>query len=117
MSQTQSAIRSVKGREILDSRGWPTVEAEILLSNGVTARAASPSGASTGTYEAVELRDNDPSRYLGKGVRKAVENIVKIEDSLKGFETGLQGELDHLLLDLDGSRNKDVLGANALLAV
>ncbi len=110
-------IRSIQAREILDSRGWPTVEVDIFL-DGIMGRAAVPSGASTGTYEAVELRDGDPNRYLGKGVRKAVQNIHHvIAPKLKGFGTGKQEELDQLLKHLDGTLNKEKLGANALLAV
>ncbi len=111
-------IVSSTAREILDSRGWPTVEAELRFDNGVTARAAVPSGASTGTHEAVELRDGDSKRYLGRGVRKAVEGIRReIAPRLIGFSSGRQEELDRLLLDLDGTENKSRLGANALLAV
>jgi enolase len=111
-------IQAVKAREILDSRGWPTVEADVILDSGATGRAAVPSGASTGTYEAVELRDGDAGRYLGKGVRKAVGNVQRpIAAKLRGFESGNQSALDHLLLELDGSKNKETLGANAILAV
>jgi enolase 1/2/3 len=111
-------IQSVKAREILDSRGWPTVEAEILFDSGAWGRAAVPSGASTGTYEAVELRDGDPGRYLGKGVRRAVAIVLdKLAPKLKGLEAGRQAVLDRHLIELDGSANKENLGANALLAV
>ena len=113
-----SHIREIRAREILDSRGWPTVEAEIVSDCGLVSRAAVPSGASTGTYEAVELRDGDPRRFLGKGVNKAVQNISgPISASLKNFPTGRQKDLDKLLLELDGTENKSRLGANALLAV
>jgi enolase len=111
-------ISSVTGREILDSRGNPTVEAELTLDSGQTARSAVPSGASTGSHEAVELRDQDPRRYSGKGVQKAVENINRIiGPRLKGFSVLNQGELDRRLLELDGTPNKSGLGANAVLAV
>lgn len=111
-------IKEIRGREILDSRGNPTVEADIELKDGTKARAAVPSGASTGTREAVELRDGDKSRYLGKGVLKAVANINgELRDELlaKGFDD--QRALDQCMLDLDGSENKSRLGANALLAI
>lgn len=113
-----STIRSIHAREILDSRGNPTLEAEVILENGSFGRAAVPSGASTGTKEAVELRDGDKTRYLGKGVRKAVENVNgAIANALKGFEAVDQAGLDRRLIDLDGTENKGRLGANALLAV
>lgn len=110
-------IKLIKAREVLDSRGWPTVEADVILDSGVVGTSAVPSGASTGTFEAVELRDGDANRYLGKGVRKAVENASQLSGKLKGFETGKQKELDHLLLELDGTPNKAKLGANAILAI
>jgi enolase len=113
-----SQIESIHGREIIDSRGNPTVEADIRLASGAFGRAAVPSGASTGTREAVELRDKDPERYLGKGVRQAVANINgEIRDALTGLEGGDQAGLDARLIELDGSDNKGRLGANALLAV
>jgi enolase len=113
-----SAIVDVKGREILDSRGNPTVEAEVLLETGVRGRAAVPSGASTGAHEAVELRDGDKSRYLGKGVLQAVENVnTEIADALRGFEAREQLDIDRTMIDLDGTPNKRRLGANATLAV
>jgi enolase len=113
-----ASIRSIQAREILDSRGWPTVEADLLFDSGLLARAAVPSGASTGTYEAVELRDEDAKRYLGKGVQKAVRNIrEKIAPKVVRFPAGRQEEFDRLLRELDGSPNKKVLGANAILAV
>lgn len=111
-------IRSVHGREILDSRGNPTVEAEILLDDGALGRAAVPSGASTGAREAVELRDGDAGRYLGKGVRKAVDAVNgEIADRVKGMEAADQKALDRALIELDGTENKGRLGANAILAV
>lgn len=113
-----SAIVGVHGREILDSRGNPTVEAEVTLESGVRGRAAVPSGASTGAHEAVELRDGDRDRFLGKGVRTAVENINgKIAGAIRGFEAREQLDIDRTMLDLDGTPNKRHLGANAILAV
>ncbi len=111
-------IINVTGREILDSRGNPTVEADVYLADGSFGRAAVPSGASTGEHEAIELRDNDKSRYLGKGTRKAVENIVnRIAPALKGLDAADQTSLDQKLRSLDGTPNKSKLGANAILAV
>ena len=108
----------IRGREILDSRGNPTVEADVVLAQGAFGRAAVPSGASTGTREAVELRDADPARYLGKGVTKAVANVSgEIRDALLGREFADQRDLDRCLIDLDGTDNKSRLGANAILAV
>ena len=113
-----SAIIDIVGREVLDSRGNPTVECEILLESGAHARAAVPSGASTGSREAIELRDGDQSRYVGKGVLKAVNNInTVIGDALVGMESSEQALIDRTLLELDGTENKSNLGANALLAV
>ena len=113
-----STIRSIHAREILDSRGNPTLEADVILEDGSFGRAAVPSGASTGTKEAVELRDGDKTRYLGKGVRKAVDNVnTTIANALKGFEATDQAGLDRRLIDLDGTENKGRLGANALLGV
>ena len=113
-----SAIIDMVGREILDSRGNPTVECEVLLESGASARAAVPSSASTGSREAIELRDGDKSRYLGKGVLKAVNNInTVIADALVGMESSEQALIDRTLLELDGTDNKSNLGANALLAV
>ena len=113
-----STITHVHAREILDSRGNPTLEAEITLADGSFGRALVPSGASTGTKEAVELRDGDKTRYLGKGVLKAVGNVNgAIADMLKGFDAQDQQGLDRRLIDLDGTENKARLGANALLAV
>jgi enolase len=111
-------IVKVLGREILDSRGNPTVEADVLLADGTVGRAAVPSGASTGEHEAVELRDNDPKRYLGKGTRKAVANIVKkIAPAVVGLEADQQTAIDRAMIALDGTPNKAKLGANAILAV
>ena len=111
-------IADVRAREILDSRGNPTVEADVTLAGGETARAGVPSGASTGTREAVELRDGDKSRYLGKGVQKAVSNVNgEIRDAIAGKEFADQRALDASLIALDGTDNKSRLGANALLAV
>jgi len=111
-------IVEVIGREILDSRGNPTVEADVLLADGSVGRAAVPSGASTGEHEAVELRDNDAKRYLGKGTRKAVENInKKIASAVVGMDAEEQSALDRKMIELDGSPNKSKLGANAILAV
>ena len=113
-----SSIKKVWAREILDSRGNPTVEADVFLQDGTLGRAAVPSGASTGEHEAVELRDGDLQRYLGKGVLKAVRNINEIiQKKLMGFDATKQAELDQLLIKLDGTENKSKLGANALLAV
>lgn len=111
-------IEKILGREIIDSRGNPTVEAEVELSNGICAKAAVPSGASTGAFEAVELRDNDSSRYGGKGVKNAVQNINKIISSklceMSPFD---QCAIDYAMIELDGTSNKSKLGANAILAV
>jgi len=113
-----SLIESVTAREILDSRGNPTVEAEVVLESGETGRAAVPSGASTGEHEAVELRDGDDDRYLGKGVQQAVENVnEKISYELEAMDALDQNLIDEVLLALDGTPNKSNLGANALLAV
>ncbi len=113
-----SAIVDVFAREILDSRGNPTVEAEVILESGILGRAAVPSGASVGTKEAVELRDNDSQRYFGKGVLKAVENInSEISEALMGLDAIEQNFIDQTLIDLDGTDNKARLGANAILAV
>ena len=111
-------ITNVKGRQIFDSRGNPTVEAEVYLDNGISATAISPSGASTGAFEAHELRDQDKNKFLGKSVNTAVNNInEKILPSLKGLDPSNQSEIDKVLIDLDGSENKKNLGANATLAV
>lgn len=111
-------IANIKAREILDSRGNPTVEADVILEDGTLGRACAPSGASTGSREALELRDGDAARYLGKGVLKAVEIINgKICDALKGKDAADQRGLDNIMLELDGTENKANLGANAILAV
>ncbi len=113
-----SEIVDVRGREILDSRGNPTVEADIITADGAIGRAVAPSGASTGSREALELRDGDKQRYLGKGVLKAVSNITgELKEALLGFDVQDQVGLDHKIIQLDGTENKDRLGANALLAV
>ncbi|EKG39529.1 phosphopyruvate hydratase [Pseudomonas syringae] len=111
-------IVDIKGREVLDSRGNPTVEADVLLDNGIIGSACAPSGASTGSREALELRDGDKSRYMGKGVLKAVANINgPIRDLLLGKDPVDQKALDHAMIELDGTENKASLGANAILAV
>ncbi len=111
-------IIEIIGREILDSRGNPTVEADVVLESGIRGRAAVPSGASTGTREAIELRDGDKSRYLGKGVTKAVNNVnSEIRKALIGLDTRDQKEIDRIMIELDGTENKGRLGANALLSV
>ncbi len=113
-----STILKVFGRQILDSRGNPTVEVDVITRNGVLGRAAVPSGASTGVHEAVELRDNDPSKYLGKGVLRAVNNInTVINESLHGMDIFNQKAIDTLLIRIDGTENKSNLGANAILGV
>jgi enolase len=113
-----SAIVDIVAREILDSRGNPTVECDVLLESGTMGRAAVPSGASTGSREAIELRDGDKSRYLGKGVLKAVEHInTEISEAVLGLDASEQAFLDKTLIDLDGTDNKSRLGANAMLAV
>lgn len=111
-------ISRILAREILDSRGFPTIEAEVILDSGITARSCVPSGASTGSREALELRDKDPKRYQGKGVLKARDNILNhIFPALKNHEVSAQKEIDQLLVKLDGTPNKENLGANAILAV
>lgn len=113
-----TAIKEIKAREVLDSRGNPTVEADVILESGAFGTACAPSGASTGSREALELRDGDKSRYLGKGVLKAVANVNgPIREALVGFDANDQRGLDHKMIDLDGTHNKAVLGANAVLAV
>src|SRR5512138_2952345 len=113
-----SSIVDVVAREILDSRGNPTVEADVLLESGVMGRAAAPSGASTGSREAIELRDGDAARYGGKGVLQAVENInTEICEAIIGVDATEQSFVDKTLNDLDGTENKSRLGANAVLAV
>ena len=111
-----SYIEEIHARQILDSRGNPTVEVDVLTSNGISSRAAVPSGASTGIHEAVEIRDEDQTKYLGKGVLKAVSNVNNtINNALKGLPVNNQEEIDKKLLDLDGTKNKSNLGANAIL--
>src|SRR5690348_13892344 len=113
-----SSIVDVVAREILDSRGNPTVEADVLIESGVMGRAAVPSGASTGTREALELRDNDKARYAGKGVLKAVEHVnTEISEAIMGLDAQDQSFIDKTLIELDGTENKSRLGANAVLAV
>jgi enolase len=113
-----TSIVDISARQILDSRGNPTVEAEVILSGGAMGRAAVPSGASTGEHEAVELRDGDKSRYMGKGVLKAVSNVeATIAPALAGMDAANQREVDYRMLELDGTPNKGKLGANAILAV
>ncbi|MBT5115380.1 MAG: phosphopyruvate hydratase, partial [Candidatus Marinimicrobia bacterium] len=113
-----SAIEKIHAREILDSRGNPTLEVDLYLANGMMGRAAVPSGASTGDHEAMELRDMDPNRYLGKGVRTAITHInSSIADALKGMDVTNQVEIDQLMIKMDGTENKSNLGANTLLGV
>src|SRR5207342_3151049 len=113
-----SSIVKIHARQILDSRGNPTVEADVVTEAGFLGRAAVPSGASTGIHEAVELRDNDKKKYVGKGVLKAVKNVNDIiADKLLGWEVADQAGLDNLMIQLDGTANKAKLGANAILAV
>jgi enolase len=115
---TKAVIESVLAREILDSRGNPTIEVDVMLDSGAVGTAAVPSGASTGEHEALELRDGDKKRYLGKGVQKAVENVNKqIAEAVSGFDAFDQAGLDHAMLALDGTPNKGKLGANAILGV
>ena len=110
-------IADLHAREILDSRGWPTLEVEARLEGGVTGRAAVPSGASTGEHEALELRDGDPKRYAGKGVLKAIANVGELAKKLRGMDPAQQKMIDEILIDLDGTPNKSRLGANATLGV
>ena len=113
-----AAIVDILAREILDSRGNPTVEAEVTLDSGAVGRAAVPSGAPTGAHEAVELRDGDKARYGGKGVRQAVANVEgEIFDALSGLDPSEQIKIDDIMVELDGTPNKGRLGANAILAV
>lgn len=113
-----TAIVRVKGREVLDSRGNPTVEVDVVLADGSAGRAAVPSGASTGTREAVELRDGDQRRFHGKGVRKAVDAVnTEIAEAVVGLEAEAQADVDRALIALDGTPNKARLGANATLGV
>jgi len=113
-----SFIHTIVARQILDSRGNPTIEVDVITDQGVLGRAAVPSGASTGMHEAVELRDNDKSRYLGKGVLRAVNNVnTLIAAQLKGMNVFNQAEIDKAMITLDGTPNKGNLGANAILGV
>ncbi len=113
-----TAIVDIIGREILDSRGNPTVEVDVVLEDGSLGRAAVPSGASTGAHEAVELRDGDKTRYLGKGVRKAVEAVNgELLEALGGMDAEQQVQIDETMIGLDGTPNKKRLGANAILGV
>lgn len=113
-----ATIKNIRAREVLDSRGNPTIEADVELDSGVMGSACAPSGASTGSREALELRDKDPSRYLGKGVLKAVQNVnTEIRQALLGHDAADQQALDKVMLELDGTENKSKLGANAILAV
>ena len=113
-----SEIIGVFGREILDSRGKPTIEVEVILDTGIVGRAAVPSGASTGIFEALELRDNDEERYNGFGVLTAVDNVNnKIAPELIGFDVTEQALIDQMMIELDGTPNKSSLGANAILGV
>src|SRR5712672_708323 len=110
-----SSIVDVVAREILDSRGNPTLECDVLLESGVLGRASVPSGASTGSREAIELRDGDKSRFMGKGVLKACENInTEIAEAIMGLDANEQAFLDRTLIDLDGTENQGRLGANAM---
>ena len=111
-------IKEIKAREILDSRGNPTVEVDVTLENGILGRASVPSGASTGVHEALELRDNDSARYLGKGVLKAVNNVnTIIREKIVGMDVENQKEIDYAMISLDGTKGKNNLGANAILGV
>ena len=113
-----SFIHSIVARQILDSRGNPTIEVDVITDQGIMGRAAVPSGASTGMHEAVELRDNDKTQYLGKGVLRAVNNVnTIIAEKLKGMYIFDQAELDRAMIELDGTPNKGNLGANAILGV
>src|ERR1700744_58376 len=113
-----STIYDIQAREIIDSRGNPTIEVDVMLAGGAVGRAAVPSGASTGEHEAIELRDGDNKRFLGKGVRKAVKNVTeKILPAVRGVDALDQLTVDRVMLDLDGTETKSKLGANAILAV
>ncbi len=118
MASTDTKIEKVAAREILDSRGNPTVEVEVSLTGGARAQAGVPSGASTGAREAIELRDGDKKRFNGKGVLQAVENVNReINEKIAGLDAAHQAEIDNILIELDGTPNKGRLGANALLGV
>ncbi|HCR53926.1 MAG TPA: phosphopyruvate hydratase, partial [Cytophagales bacterium] len=111
-----SLIESIHARQILDSRGNPTVEVDVITESGAFGRAAVPSGASTGSHEAVELRDGDKKRFMGKGVLKAVQNVnEKIAEEIVGFDVTDQNLIDKIMLEVDGTKNKSKLGANAIL--
>ncbi len=111
-------IETITAIEILDSRGFPTVRVNVVLDNGIVGTASVPSGASTGENEATELRDDDPSRYQGKGVRQAVKNVeTEIATALAGFDPTRQAKIDRAMIELDGTENKSRLGANAILGV
>ncbi len=113
-----TAIKDIRAREILDSRGNPTIEADVILADGTIGRAAAPSGASTGSREALELRDGDKDRYMGKGVKKAVANVnSQIRSALMDKDVTEQQAIDDAMIALDDTENKDNLGANAMLAV
>ncbi len=112
-----SLILSIQGRQILDSRGNPTIEVDVITKNGIIGRAAVPSGASTGAHEAVELRDNNPKIYMGKGVMRAIENVDKISKEIEGLSVFDQNYIDNLMIEMDGTENKSNLGANAILAI
>ena len=113
-----TTIRDVKAREILDSRGNPTVEVDILLDGDILGRASVPSGASTGSMESLELRDNDPTRYGGMGVKKSLDNILnKIAPAIKGLCVNNQNHIDNLMIELDATHDRSKLGANTILAV
>ena len=113
-----STIKKIHAREILDSRGNPTIEVDLTLKNGLIARSSVPSGASTGKYEAHEIRDNNPNRFIGKGVLKAVKNInTIISKNLKGKNVLNQKEIDQTMIEMDGTNNKSNLGANSILGV
>ena len=112
-----SKIKDIKSREILDSRGNPTVEVDVILESGTIGRASVPSGASTGEREALELRDNDPKRYNGKGVLKAVENVQKLKKNLIGLDSLNQELIDNTMIKQDGTKNKSIMGANAILGI
>lgn len=117
-TKSSSEIKDIRAREILDSRGNPTIEADVILEDGTIGRAAAPSGASTGSREALELRDQDSGRYLGKGVKKAVANVnSQIRSALMNTDVSEQQRIDDIMIELDGTQNKDNLGANAMLAV
>mgnify|MGYP003651311201 FL=1 len=113
-----TAIKDIRAREILDSRGNPTIEADVILADGTVGRAAAPSGASTGSREALELRDGDKTRFMGKGVKKAVSNVnSQIRSALIDKDVTEQQAIDDAMIALDGTENKESLGANAMLAV